>query len=393
MFGFTCYILLTDDCQSVEKMTDSEVDISQVTGAPIRYTRRPVDHHHHLHHVEPAGVHQHHLHHMEPAMIHQQQVHEVECGQYNTTYYYNTLPSQHPQQLYIPPVTPQYGLLPQETPQYGLSSPSVQFVPYYYYYPVPDSVPPLTTHNTQQTPPTKLVSSSSCDSSIKVIRRRKKKKRIQEKDEAEAQFQDIDSGYFNGPDSSEEMSSENELSTDRGKVFNVSGSQAVSSISKPRLTLVFVDEDVGISLEAKGDPKGEGADTGNVTIDFEFGDVQEILDELSKDPPESEAETDNANAKSEDRIEQDTEAVEESREETEDREVTLEGASHRAQEGKEKQKKIKKSKKKSSKNVSSQSSENKETSLLSGKLILNPEVSSPDVRAVNSLKAIFVTSF
>ena len=146
-------------------------------------------------------------------------------------------------------------------------------------------------------------------------------------------------------------------------------------------------------MEAKGDPKGEGADIGNVTIDFEFGDVQEILDELSKDPPESEAETDNANAKSEDRIEKDTEAVEESREETEDREVTLEGASHRAQEGKEKQKKIKKSKKKSSKNVSSQSSENKETSLLSGKLILNPEVSSPDVRAVNSFKAIFVTSF
>ena len=61
---------------------------------------------------------------------------------------------------------------------------------------------------------TKL-SSSSSESSVqnstsKVIRRRKKKKKILEKSELSP---DIDSGYFNGPESSSELTSETELFT------------------------------------------------------------------------------------------------------------------------------------------------------------------------------------
>ena len=61
---------------------------------------------------------------------------------------------------------------------------------------------------------TKL-SSSSSESSVqnsasKVIRRRKKKKKITEKSELSP---DIDSGYFNGPESSSELTSETELFT------------------------------------------------------------------------------------------------------------------------------------------------------------------------------------
>ena len=61
---------------------------------------------------------------------------------------------------------------------------------------------------------TKL-SSSSSESSVqnstsKVIRRRRKKKKITEKSELSP---DIDSGYFNGPESSSELTSETELFT------------------------------------------------------------------------------------------------------------------------------------------------------------------------------------
>ena len=162
----------------VKISSGGSVDIGQLTGPPIRYTPR--------HGLE-----------------HHQQVQQVEPAHYNTTYYY---PSTQPQpQLYIG--GGQYGVVPE-----SLVTPPVQFVPYYYYYPVPDT-PDTTQPDLQH--PNNAISTSSCDSSIKV-KRRKKKKKVQEKAETEVQFQDIDSGYFNGPDSSSELSSDPELSTDRG---------------------------------------------------------------------------------------------------------------------------------------------------------------------------------
>ena len=52
---------------------------------------------------------------------------------------------------------------------------------------------------------------------IKVIRRRRKKKKLNEKPDGEVfpQSPDIDSGYFNGPESSSELTSETELFSGR----------------------------------------------------------------------------------------------------------------------------------------------------------------------------------
>ena len=180
--------------------------------------------------------------------------------------------------MFLPPLA-QYNLVQQD---------SVQFVPYYYYYPVPDTTSPLPpVFNTQaeisqpvSTHP-KFTSSSSCDSSIEnkvrkykvgavtslplcnlqVVRRRRKKKRSQEKDETD------DSGYFNGPDSSAETSSDE----DRGQAGELG------------ITLKLGDK-----REEYGDDHVDEAETGVVNI--EFGDVQEILDELSRETNQSETE-------------------------------------------------------------------------------------------------------
>ena len=99
-----------------------------------------------------------------------------------------------------------------------------------------------------------------------MVRRRRKKKRSLEKDETD------DSGYFNGPDSSTETSSDE----DRGQPGDLG------------MTLKLGDK-----KEEDGDGDGDGGDvdqaeTGAVTI--EFGDVQEILDELSRETNQSETE-------------------------------------------------------------------------------------------------------
>ena len=180
--------------------------------------------------------------------------------------------------MFLPPLA-QYNLVQQD---------SVQFVPYYYYYPVPDTTSPLPpVFNTQAeisqpvSAHPKFTSSSSCDSSIEskvrkykvravtspalcklqVVRRRRKKKRSQEKDETD------DSGYFNGPDSSAETSSDE----DRGQAGELG------------ITLKLGDK-----REEYGDDHVDEAELGVVNI--EFGDVQEILDELSRETNQSETE-------------------------------------------------------------------------------------------------------
>merc|ERR1712156_540151 len=86
-----------------------------------------------------------------------------------------------------------------------------------------------------------------------VIRRRKKKKKITEKSELSP---DIDSGYFNGPESSSELTSETELFTDDEVKESVSKEKVISDVL----------------IQQCSDPM----------LDFQFGDVQEILEELSR---------------------------------------------------------------------------------------------------------------
>merc|ERR1712241_520973 len=165
----------------------------------------------------------------------------------------------------------------------GCGGQPVQYVPYYYY-----PVPAETFHSVQQqsgdpqqysqytvvannnntsnnnntnteqvkSDGTKL-SSSSSESSVqnstsKVIRRRRKKKKITEKSELSP---DIDSGYFNGPESSSELTSETELFTD---------DEIKESVKEKVISDVLIQQ--------CSDPM----------LDFQFGDVQEILDELSR---------------------------------------------------------------------------------------------------------------
>merc|ERR1712111_38033 len=102
-----------------------------------------------------------------------------------------------------------------------------------------------------------ISSSSECSLQNKVIRRRRKKKKLNEKsDEIENLYSpDIDSGYFNGPESSSELTSETEIFTDDDMKTN--------------------DDEKDITdlmIQQCSDP----------IIDVQFGDVQEILVGLSK---------------------------------------------------------------------------------------------------------------
>ena len=167
------------------------------------------------------------------------------------------------------------------------------------------------------------------------MRRRRKKKRSLEKEETE------DSGYFNGPDSSTETSSDE----DRGQ-----------------------PGDLGMTLKL-GDKKeedGDGGDGGDVdqaetgAVTIEFGDVQEILDELSRETNQSETEQ-----------KADSEIVKERREVTSELTVSKEEnrdqqeeSSLKTEEPETKQKR--KSTKKRTKITSSHTNESKEASLLSG---------------------------
>lgn len=171
------------------------------------------------------------------------------------------------------------------------------------------------------------------------MRRRRKKKRSLEKEETE------DSGYFNGPDSSTETSSDE----DRGQLGELG------------MTLKLGDEK---EVDDDGDAGDvDHAEVGAVTI--EFGDVQEILDELSRETNTSETEQ-----------KADSEIVKERREVTS--ELTLSKEENRDQqeesslkteepETKQKRKSTKK-RTKITKITSSQTIESKEASLLSGLL-------------------------
>merc|ERR1719450_1923543 len=146
--------------------------------------------------------------------------------------------------------------------------PQVEYVPYYYYYPVPAHPTQTPEYHSSismesQSPLGEQIhsgSTTSCDSCFgedKVIRRRKKKKKSNEN------VEDVDSGYFNGAESSSEPSSEEEL-----------------NILKPSKKAGHKD---------KGGQETEKEITNllikqiqNPTIDFQFGEVQEILDELNK---------------------------------------------------------------------------------------------------------------
>ena len=304
------------------------MDISQLTGAPISYNP-----------LLPSHPEEYELQYLpEPV------------PQYNHgLYYYNTTNTPSQQQMFLPPLPPlpQYNLVQQE---------SVQFVPYYYYYPVPDTATPLPPVSSTQTeisqpvsPHPKFISSSSCDSSIEnkvrkytvsltlpglpnqqVVRRRRKKKRSQEKDETD------DSGYFNGPDSSTETSSDE----DRGQ----SGELGVTL-------------QLGDKKEEAGDDVDQ-AETGAVNI--EFGDVQEILDELSRETNQSETEQ-----KADSELSKEMEEVKELKLNQEEKRDKQEQSSLiTVPDPASKQKK--KSTKKRTKITTSQNNESKESSILSG---------------------------
>ena len=314
--------------QSLESC-EGGVDISQLTGAPISYNPLLTSH---------------------PEEYELQYLPEP-VPQYNHgLYYYNTTNTTSQQQMFLPPLPPlpQYNLVQQE---------SVQFVPYYYYYPVPDTATPLPPVSSTQTeisqpvsPHPKFISSSSCDSSIEnkvrkytvsltlpglpnqqVVRRRRKKKRSQEKDETD------DSGYFNGPDSSTETSSDE----DRGQ----SGELGVTL-------------QLGDKKEEAGDDDVDQAETGAVNI--EFGDVQEILDELSRETNQSETEQ-----KADSELSKEMEEVKELKLNQEEKRDKQEQSSLiTVPEPASKQKK--KSTKKRTKITTSQNNESKESSILSG---------------------------
>ena len=168
-----------------------------------------------------------------------------------------------------------------------------------------------------------------------MVRRRRKKKRSLEKDETD------DSGYFNGPDSSTETSSDE----DRGQPGDLG------------MTLKLGDK-----KEEDGDG-GDGdvdqAETGAVTI--EFGDVQEILDELSRETNQSETEQKADSELSKERRGEVTAELALSKEEKRDQQ---EQSSLKTEEPETKQKR--KSTKKRTKITSSHTNESKEASLLSG---------------------------
>ena len=169
-----------------------------------------------------------------------------------------------------------------------------------------------------------------------MVRRRRKKKRSQEKDETE------DSGYFNGPDSSTETSSDE----DRGQAGDLG---------------------LGMTLQL-GDQREEDVDdvdqaqTGAVNI--EFGDVQEILDELSRETTnQSEPELKAESELGDERREM-TGELAVSQEET--RETEAQSSLNR--EEPQTNKKSKSKSKKRTKITTSHNNESKESSLLSGYL-------------------------
>jgi len=152
--------------------------------------------------------------------------------------------------------------------------PQVEYVPYYYYYPVPAHPNPNQEYHSSvsmetQPPLSDNIhsgSTTSCDSCLgeeKVIRRRKKKKKSAE------DVEDVDSGYFNGADSSSEPNSEEEVNVlkssnkagNRGKDYCKNEKNGENEKEITNLLIKQIQ---------------------NPTIDFQFGEVQEILDELNK---------------------------------------------------------------------------------------------------------------
>ena len=166
------------------------------------------------------------------------------------------------------------------------------------------------------------------------MRRRRKKKRSQERDETD------DSGYFNGPDSSTETSS------DEGRAHS---------------------GDLGVTLKLGEKKEEDGGDEDQAetgVVNIEFGDVQEILDELSR-------ETTN---QSEPELKAESELGDERREMTgelavsqEETRETEEQSSLKREEPQTK-KKSKSNSKKRTKITTSHNNESKESSLLSGYL-------------------------
>jgi len=152
--------------------------------------------------------------------------------------------------------------------------PQVEYVPYYYYYPVPAHPAPTPEYHSSvsmdsQPPLSDKIhsgSTTSCDSCFgedKVIRRRKKKKKSAEN------VEDVDSGYFNGAESSSEPNSEEELNVlkssnkacNKGKDYCKNEDNRDTEKEITNLLIKQIQ---------------------NPTIDFQFGEVQEILDELNK---------------------------------------------------------------------------------------------------------------
>ena len=170
------------------------------------------------------------------------------------------------------------------------------------------------------------------------MRRRRKKKRSQEREETE------DSGYFNGPDSSTQTSSDE---------------------SRPQ------SGDLGEKLQLVDKIGGDGDDEDQVeagAVNIEFGDVQEILDELSRETNQSETEHKADSELSEERIEATAELTLRKEEKSENQEQS----SLKTEEPEKKIKQKKKSTKKRAKiTSSSQSNESKDASLLSGGLLFD----------------------
>jgi len=251
----------------LKSITESSELAKQYIGAPIHYNNNNnISHHQQLQETS-----------YEPTMNTETNSNNInysenmtfvpQDNQYYPQYYYNY--NHPPSPLYIP--TQQQALVYQDTTHY-VETPPVHYVPYYYYYPVPAETYPSnivqTNSNSQLSEPQtvpldqkKIPSSSSSDSSLlnKVIRRRRKKKKSSEKFDEDVVSPDIDSGYFYGPESSSDLTSETELFSD-------------------------LDEDCAESaqsIENKNRVEITSEQIQSAATDIQFGDVHEILKELA----------------------------------------------------------------------------------------------------------------
>eukprot|EP00092_Neocalanus_flemingeri_P029548 GFUD01032094.1.p1 GENE.GFUD01032094.1~~GFUD01032094.1.p1 ORF type:complete len:833 (-),score=203.32 GFUD01032094.1:77-2407(-) len=274
------------------------LDHTQYAGVPIKYKAHTSTEEYSTECVQPAQIvqhnstshystEQHQQYQLYPTYthpsIHSQEIFLEEPYPTTTTIHQQLPHTTSPQCIHPPQQQFQYNHPPHVHPQYYPHSPHVQYVPYYYYYPVPS-------HNTQLSPTTPEDHSSvttvtqsslaetiyngsttSCDSCIedKVLRRKKKKKNANDNDK-ETKYEDDDSGYLNGAESSSELSSENELISVEYK--NVTGKDSNRDAENCNINQENEKEITDLLIEQVQNP----------TIDFQFGEVQEILDELSR---------------------------------------------------------------------------------------------------------------